>query len=138
MYVISIMESTTFKERWHKAVSKRTPKRSKKYNKEDIVTISLQDLIENQTCPYNLVGKCREENCYNKHLTETESKIQYYTKDPSKIRAMKGNIAKIKQKINEITGDKNLKPFFTTCLFCLKGLECKNMSNGDNSEPNLI
>ena len=121
------MEKSNFKEKWHKAVSKRTPKRSDK--NENVDKIILSDLIKKQTCPYDLIGRCREDNCHRKHLARNESKIQFYIKNPSKIRSMKHNLEKINAEIDKITGDSSLKPFFTTCLFCLKGMKCNNITS---------
>ena len=122
-----------FKQKWI-AVNKRSKKTK---NRDNVITFTLKELINDKVCPYDLVGRCQEYDCTRRHLNASEQRIQYYAKDPSKIRSLKSGIEKVKQQVIKLVNGTDIRPYFTTCLFCLKGLKCNNISRNRFIELNV-
>ena len=133
------MTSSNFKEEWLTVVNERSKRfknkvqnknenKNENKNDNDITKFSLCQLINDNVCPFDLIGRCSKPNCGYRHLNNFEQRIQCYVKDPSKIRSLKKSVEKIKRKVSSLSKGARVKPYFTTCLFCLKGLQCNNIA----------
>lgn len=97
-------------------------------DKNLFTTFVLQDLVAQKNyCAFAFLNKCNNKNCGLNHIEDQYSHFLYFIKNPMKITEVNDFNEFILSKIYEIFTE-DTKPYFTTCLFCLKGTNCNNLA----------
>jgi len=91
------------------------------------INTTLKDYIENGNCIYDIMGK--SQNIIPENKIKIYSILNKYIRNPTKIHFINLSILHLAIKKLCKLDNKQLRPFFTSCIFCLNGKKCSNHKN---------
>tara|TARA_B100001964_G_scaffold229584_1_gene282088 strand:+ start:445 stop:1272 length:828 start_codon:yes stop_codon:yes gene_type:complete len=91
------------------------------------INTTLKDYIEHGNCIYDIMGK--SQNIIPDEKIKLYSILNKYIRNPTKIHFINLSILHLAIKKLCKLSNKQLRPFFTSCIFCLNGKKCSNHKN---------